>query len=232
LNANQYELLTFDCYGTLIDWETGITEALTNVCRAHGIHADANELLGHFGAVEHTVQDGPFRTYREVLHETMRGVGSRLGFEATDEECRGFAASVGDWPPFPDTVAALERLAARYKLAIVSNVDDDLFAGSAKRLKAPFDWVVTAEQVGSYKPAPGHFNEIVQRSGLPINKILHVAQSLFHDVAPASAMGFTTLWVNRRAGKGGHGATPPADARPDAEVPDMKSAANLLVNHE
>ena len=228
-DADRFDLLTFDCYGTLIDWEKGIADALRAVCHNHGVVEEDEVLLAHFGAVEHTIQGGPFKSYREVLSQTLKGVGLRLGFEATDEECRAFAESVGRWPPFPDTVAALGRLAARYKLAIVSNVDDDLFSGSAEQLEIPFDWIVTAQQVGSYKPAAGHFHEIVKRSGIQKGRILHIAQSVFHDVAPASALGFTTLWVNRRAGKGAPGATPPADARPDAEVPDMKSAADLLL---
>jgi len=230
LERDRYRLLTFDCYGTLIDWERGLADALQTVCRAHGIADSDESLLSHFAAVEHTVQEGPFRRYRDVLEETLRGLGERLGFTPTGEEREAFAASVGDWPPFPDTVEALGKLASRYKLAIVSNVDDDLFAGSARQLKVPFDWVVTAEQVGSFKPARGHFDGNLRRSGIPKEEVLHVAQSLFHDVAPASALGFTTLWVNRRHGQTGGGATPASDAQPDAEVPDLASAAEMLLN--
>lgn len=229
VDPERFELLTFDCYGTLIDWERGISEALRSACAPHGTQATDDVLLGHFADVEHRVQAGSFLTYREVLARTLSGVADALGFQATEEECSTFANSVGDWPAFPDTVEALGRLSGRYKLAVVSNVDDDLFAESAKRLGVPFDWVVTAEQVGSYKPAPGHFHEAVKRSGIPQAQILHVAQSLFHDIAPAGELGFTTLWVNRRTGQAGDGATPPAEAHPDAEVPDMKSAADLLL---
>ncbi|MGI9626450.1 MAG: HAD-IA family hydrolase, partial [Longimicrobiales bacterium] len=197
----------------------------------HGVEATDDELLGHFAKVEHRIQAGSFLSYREVLTQTLFGVSEALGFEATASEASAFANSVGDWPAFADTVAALRRLSTRYKLAVVSNVDDDLFKGSAKRLEVPFDWVVTAEQVGSYKPAPAHFHEVLKRTGVLKAQILHVAQSLFHDVAPASALGFTTLWINRRAGHADGGATPPSDAKPNAEVPDMKSAAELLLDH-
>lgn len=229
IDPGQFRLLTFDCYGTLIDWEQGIAAALAAVVRSHVIETDPETLLRHFAAVEHGVQSGPFLSYRDVLRRTLEGVGERLSFTPTPEEKDAFAASVGDWPAFPDSSAALRRLKAKYRLAIVSNVDDDLFERSAERLGVDFDWVVTAEQVGSYKPAPPHFHEILSRFGEPKEQVLHVAQSLFHDVAPARALGITTLWINRRGGRSGSGASPPADAQPHAEVPDMASAADLLL---
>jgi 2-haloacid dehalogenase len=223
-----FKALTFDCYGTLIDWEKGIVDALAPVCRAHGVRADDETLLHAFAAVEHDVQAQAYKPYRQVLAETLVAVGDRLGFEPTDAEKEAFGGSVGAWPPFPDAVRALKRLAERYGLAILSNVDDDLFAGSAEKLQVPFDHVITAQQVGSYKPAPGHFHEILTRTGIPRERILHVAQSLFHDIAPARSQGFTTLWINRRKGRPGSGATPPTNATPDAEVADLAAAADLL----
>lgn len=224
-----YELLTFDCYGTLIDWERGIADGLGRVCRSHGVSADDEALLDAFAAVEHDVQTQAYRPYRQVLAETLMGVGDRLGFEPTDAEATAFGGSVVDWPPFPDTVQALERLARRYRLAVLSNVDDDLFDASARHLGASFEHVITAQQVGSYKPAHGHFQEVLARTGLPRERILHVAQSLFHDIEPARELGFTTLWINRRKGRSGPGATPPSHATPDAEVADLAGAADLLV---
>jgi len=159
----------------------------------------------------------------------LEEVGERLGFTPTTDEKDSFAASVADWPAFDDTTAALRRLKTKYRLAIVSNIDDDLFERSAEKLGVEFDWVVTAEQVGSYKPAPAHFHEILSRFGGPKEQVLHVAQSLFHDMAPARALGLTTLWINRRAGRPGSGATPPTDVQPHAEVPDLASAADLLL---
>jgi len=144
------------------------------------------------------------------------------------EAAERFAGSVVDWPAFPDSVHSLHALSSRYRLAIVSNVDDDLFAGSAARLGVTFDEIVTAQQVRSYKPAHAHFHEALKRLGLPRDRVLHVAQSLFHDIAPANELDFTTVWVNRRAGKGGGGATAPSTASPDFEVPDMKALVALV----
>lgn len=251
LDPNRFDLLTFDCYGTLVDWEAGIIAAVRDVCASHGavsgaahgklpdpahredraaapaIPSDA-AILAAFGAAEHVVQAERYRTYREVLALTLDRMGHTLGFRPTSTECDAFAASVGSWPPFPDTVDALGRLATRYRLGIVSNVDDDLFAETATNLGTDFDWIVTAQQVGSYKPAPTHFEQMATRSGIPVDRTLHVAQSLFHDIGPASALGYATVHVNRPSRAGGTGATPPADAQPDATVSDMTGVAQLL----
>ena len=248
LDPDRFDLLTFDCYGTLVDWEAGIITAVREVCAADGIthsaprnrHHRAGQtadrqsvptdaaILAAFGDSEHAVQAERYRTYREVLALTLDRMGHALGFRPSPLRCDTFAASVGDWPPFPDTVDALARLASRYRLGIVSNVDDDLFARTARHLHTDFDWIVTAQQVGSYKPAPAHFKEMAMRSGIPVGRTLHIAQSLFHDIAPASALGYATVHVNRPSRGGGSGATPPSDARPDAAVTDMASVAELL----
>lgn len=228
-DPSRFDLLTFDCYGTLVDWEAGIVAAARSVCDAHGCAASDAEVLAAFARWEHVVQGERFRPYREVLARTLVRMGESMGFRPTAEEQAAFGASPGEWPAFPDTVEALGRLAERFKLGIVSNVDDDLFAQTQLRqLRTHFDWVVTAEQVGSYKPAPRHFGEMAARSGIPPRRTLHVAQSLFHDIAPAASLGYATLWVNRRSPVSGGGATPPAEARPSAEVPDMAAATELL----
>lgn len=217
-----FEALTFDCYGTLVDWERGILEALLPVLAAHGVDAGGEEaILERFGRLESAIQAGPFRSYRSVLEEVMRRFGTELGFRATPAEVTAFAASVPSWPLFPDTVEALRALAGRYRLAVVSNVDDDLFSGTAARLGAPLETVVTAQQVRSYKPARAHFDEVLLRLDLPRERVLHVAQSLFHDIAPACALGLRCVWVNRRAGRRGSGATRPAEATPHMEVPNL-----------
>jgi 2-haloacid dehalogenase len=221
------EILTFDCYGTLIDWETGILTALRPVLERVGVGSDDQALLELFGRLESTVQKEPFRPYRRVLAEVLRRMGGELGFLPTESEAGSFGASVAEWPAFPDSVEALAHLASRYRLAVMSNVDDDLFRASAARLGDPFGEVVTAEQVRSYKPARAHFDEMLRRLGTPLDRVLHVAQSLYHDVAPARALGFACVWVNRRIGKGGTGATPAAQATPDLEVPDLAT----LVRH-
>lgn len=219
--------LTFDCYGTLIDWETGILAALAPVLAAHGkAGADEPGLLRSYARHEAAAEAGPYRPYRDVLRACLDGIGADFGFAPTPAERDAFADSAGDWPPFPDTVDALRRLGSRYKLVIVSNIDDDLFARTARLLEVPFAEVITAQQVGSYKPARGHFDAALARTGASVAEVLHVAQSLYHDHVPARALGFTTCWVNRASRLPGVGVAPPApDAHPDAEFPDMASLA-------
>lgn len=228
LDPDRFDLLTFDCYGTLVDWEAGIITATAPACRAHGKSFTDAAVLAAFGDAEHVVQEERYRTYREVLALTFDRMGHALGFRPTTRECESFAASVGDWPAFPDTVEALRRLGARYRLGIVSNVDDDLFAETRTKLATDFDWVITAQQVGSYKPARAHFDEMLMRSRIPRDRTLHVAQSLFHDIGPAAALGYATVHVNRPSRGGGSGATPSAQARPDTTVTDMAGVARLL----
>ncbi len=223
-----FEAVTFDCYGTLIDWERGILDTLRSLLSPRGVDRSDDELLELFARLEAEIEAGPFRRYREVLARVFAGFGEALGFESTADERETFARSVGAWPPFTDTVPALRAMAARYRLAIVSNVDDDLFAPSAERLGVPFAAVVTAEQVGSYKPSHNHFREVLARLALPRERVLHVAQSLYHDVAPARELGIRSVWVNRRAGRGGSGATAPSDARPDLEVPDLRTLVTRM----
>ena len=225
LDPDRYELLTFDCYGTLVDWESGIVDAVRS---ATGSSASRADVLEAFSRSEHVVQGERYRNYRSVLALTLRRMGAALGFAPTPGQCADFGASVGDWPVFPDTREALGLLASRFRLGIVSNVDDDLFARTRPHLGVGFDLVVTASQVGSYKPAPGHFVEIDRRSHAPRERTLHIAQSLYHDIAPAAALGYATLHVNRPTRGRGTGATPAASARPTATVPDMAGAAALL----
>ena len=149
--------LTFDCYGTLIDWEAGILQAIHSVVEPRGIHLSDDDLLARFAAVESPIQQGTFKNYRTVLDLSMETLCRDLGFEPRDGETTAISDRLPSWQPFPDTVAALERLATRFQLGVISNVDDDLFAGSARHLGVTFDWVVTAEQVGSYKPSPENF---------------------------------------------------------------------------
>ncbi len=229
LDGRAFDLLTFDCYGTLIDWEAGILRAARSACANHGVVASDAALLGGFAEAEHRLQSREFRSYRSVLALTLGRMAASLGFVPTAAECEAFAASVGDWPPFADTSGALARLGRRYRLGIVSNVDDDLFGETAMHLGTDFDWVVTAEQVGSYKPDPAHFTEMERRSGVPRKRTLHIAQSLFHDIAPARALGYRTVHVERPTLGSGHGATPPSAARPDWRVVSLEEAAQLLL---
>jgi 2-haloacid dehalogenase len=222
-------VLTFDCYGTLIDWEAGILAAVQPVLRAHGRELADEHILESYARLESAAEAGPYRPYRQILADVMRGLSEHVGFTASPAEAEALAASVGEWPPFADSPEALTALRRRFKLAIVSNIDDDLFAASQRRLGVSFDWIITAQQARSYKPSLNNFRVALERIGLPPDQLLHVAQSLFHDHVPARQLGLDSVWVNRRSHKHGSGATPPAAVQPDLEVPDLRSLADLAL---
>jgi len=228
LNFDQYEVLTFDCYGTLIDWETGILCSVQPILARHGIQMEDVELLKLYGELETKTEEGSFKPYKEVLGAVLKGFGKRLGFDPMPEEIDHFQLCVREWPPFSDSTQALRSLQKKYKLAILSNIDDDLFSHSANHLQINFDYVMTAEQIGSYKPSIRNFEFALEKLPASPDKILHVAQSLFHDIKPAKEIGLNTVWVNRRKGKTGSGATPRAEVEPDAEVPDLQSLVKLI----
>jgi 2-haloacid dehalogenase len=227
LDFSRFDALTFDCYGTLIDWETGLLAGFRAVTAAHAIAAPDDELLESFARHESAIEADRYRPYREVLGEALRRILAERGLEPTPEEVGAFGGSVVAWPAFPDSAAALQRLQTRFGLGVITNCDDDLFAASNARLGVTFDWIVTAQQAKRYKPNPRGFELAFERIGLPTSRILHVAQSLFHDHVPAKRLGLSTVWVNRRGDRAGSGATPPAEAKPDLEVPDMATLADL-----
>lgn len=226
---DDYELVTFDCYGTLIDWEKGIVSAIKPVLQTHGMVLIDEAILAMYARLESQAEAGAFKPYRKVLRQVMTDLGRELEVDFTASELECLADSVGEWPPFADTMEALKVLKSRYKLAILSNIDQDLIAKTLPNLGVEFDWIVTAQDVNSYKPGQAHFHEILKRSQLPVEKVLHVAQSLYHDIGVAGSMGFATVWVNRRQGKPGSGATPDASAQPNVEVPDLRTLANLVM---
>jgi 2-haloacid dehalogenase len=230
LDYGRFEALTFDCYGTLIDWETGILAALRRVLAPRGVDATDDDLLEAYAAIEAPAEAGPYQTYREILAAGVRGVAASLDVEPDAAEVAAFADSVGEWPAFPDSSAALARLHERLRLGVITNCDDDLFARSATRLGIEFDWVVTAQQARGYKPDAHNFEIAFERIGLPRERILHVAQSLYHDHVTAKSLGLSTVWIDRRHGRPGSGATPPADATPDATYPDMASFAEAATS--
>lgn len=227
IDPSAFDVLTFDCYGTLIDWETGLLTALRAELAGVVAGVPDEELLEAFATVEHAAEV-PYQPYRAVLAQALREVGERYGAAPSADQQARFGASVPDWPAFPDSAQALARLQQRYRLAPITNCDDDLFAGSAARLGITFDEVVTAQQAGAYKPDERPFLLAFERLGVPRERILHVAQSLFHDQVTAQRLGLTSVWINRRVGRTGDGATPPTQAAPDLELPDLRSLADLL----
>jgi len=223
----QFEILTFDCYGTLIDWESGILNSMKEVLKRHGVGVENNEILERYADFESAAESGPYILYREVLRSVMWQFGKHFNFVPKPEDDFAIAESMKDWRPFEDTVGSLRTLKERYQLAIFSNVDDDLFAATAEKLRVDFDKVITAGQLQCYKPSAQFFERAVELIGLPKEKILHVAQSLYHDVEPMKKLGIKSVWVNRRTGTGCRGATPPADVVPDIEVSDLRSLVKI-----
>ena len=228
LDFDRYRVLTFDCYGTLIDWESGILNAVRPVLERRGLQVDDRTILETYAAAEAKHEEGEYLPYAFVLRLVMTEMSLRLGFDAGLDELDCLAQSIGHWTPFPDTVESLGRLKRKHKLAIVSNIDDALFAQTAPHLEVDFDWVCTAQQAGAYKPSHEAFEYALSKIGFAKEQILHVAQSVYHDVVPASAFGLSTVWVNRRIGKEGSGATRDAEGTPDLEVPDLKTLADEM----
>lgn len=222
------EVLSFDCYGTLIDWESGILASLRSILGTAGSVAPDDALLEAYARHEARLEAEPWQPYRQILREALVATIAERGVPVPANAGAALGGSVADWPPFPDSVAALARLRDRFGLAVITNCDDDLFDFSDERLGRPFTWRITAQLVESYKPARRNFEFALQHIGLPAERIVHVAQSLYHDHVPAMAMGLRTVWVNRRHGRAGFGATPPASVKPNLTVTDMASLAALL----
>ncbi|MGH9067027.1 MAG: haloacid dehalogenase type II [Acidimicrobiales bacterium] len=223
MRLSDFEAFSFDCYGTLIDWEAGIAAVLGPWARRNGADSDDDRLLAAYAAEEARSEAAkPGAPYPEILADSFRALGRQLGYPVGGKEAADFGRSVPDWPAFPDSHDALESLGRRAKLIVLSNVDRASFASSQARLGVGFDAVVTAEDVGAYKPSPANFEALMRealRLGVGEGKLVHVAQSLFHDHVPAKAVGLPTVWVNRGQGRPGWGATPPP---PDGLVPDWE----------
>jgi 2-haloacid dehalogenase len=220
----RYDVLTFDCYGTLIDWETGLLAAL-RAALPDTERVDGETLLEAYARHEAAAERPPYRPYREVLAAGLRGVASDLGLVVKEDAVVRFSESVRDWPPFPDSGDALRRLQERFRLGVITNCDADLFAASADRLGVAFDWVVTAEAARAYKPSFAPFELAFATIEAPRGRMLHVAQSLFHDHVPAKQLGLDSVWIDRRGDRPGFGATPPALAAPDETFAGMQAFA-------
>jgi 2-haloacid dehalogenase len=234
LDLTKFKALSFDCYGTLIDWETGLLAVLTPWAREQGLDSSDEELLLAYADEEAAVQrETPSARYPDVIATAFRRAGEKLGAPVSDEWAQRLGGSVPDWPAFPDSPEALARLARRYKLIILSNVHRAGFAGSNERLRGDFAAIITADDVGAYKPAENHFRELdatLPRLGVDRGELLHVAQSLFHDHVPAKREGLPSVWINRRHDRPGWGATPqPSDEWSfDLEFDSMANFADAV----
>jgi 2-haloalkanoic acid dehalogenase type II len=221
IDWRQVKALSFDCYGTLIDWERGILTALKPWVERFGERA----VLAGFSACEPDIEHAhPTWPYRQVIQEVYRQMALELDMPASDDDALRFAVSVGTWPAFPDSVAALKRLARRFDLFILSNVDEKSISGTLALLDIDFAGVYTAEEIGSYKPDEANFRYLLERleaKGVAPHEVVHVAQSLYHDHAPAKALGLTTVWVDRTSGR-------PGAARVPAIIPAFDHKTDCL----
>jgi len=234
LDLTRFAALSFDCYGTLIDWEAGIAAVAVPWAREQGLAVADEELLlayaGHEAAVE---REQPATRYPDVVAEAFRRAGEQLGAPVSAAWAQRLGGSVPDWPAFPDSAEALARLARRYKLIIVSNVHRAGFAGSNRRLRGDFAAIITAEDVGAYKPAENHFRVLdaaLPGLGVERSRLLHVAQSLFHDHVPAKREGLPSVWIDRRHDRPGWGATPEPSGEfaYDLAFPSMAAFADAV----
>src|SRR5258708_17170329 len=205
MDFSRFTSISFDCYGTLIDWESGILPALRRVLGSHGKSQSLSDaaILELYGEFEAEAESGPYQSYRDVLQSVVRAFADRFHFQASSAEIRSLHESVHAWLPFPDTVAALRELQNRYKLVVISNIDNDLFAETRKRLDVEFDAVITAEQARSYKPSLNNFQMALRTLALAPDRLLHSPQSIYHDGVPAPSLGISTAWVNRNSARAG-----------------------------
>ncbi len=234
LCLTHFDALTFDCYGTLIDWESGLLAVLRPWVDRVGAAITDDELLAAYGVAESAAEKlTPTAPYPDILRAVHICLAERFSVHPSLADANALAHSVGEWPAFSDTRAALKRLKTKYKLAIVSNVDRASFARSNEKLDVVFDAVITAEEVGSYKPAHGHFHNVftaLGQQGVARDRICHVAQSLYHDHVPAKVLGLATVWIDRRgssASGASGGATPnAAPVTPDLTLPNLAALAD------
>ncbi len=228
MDFSHFTTISFDCYGTLIDWESGILPVLRGVLANHGQSLPDAAILELYGEFEAEAEGGPYRSYREVLQSVVRSFAERLHFEATSAEIHSLHESVQAWRPFPDTEPALHELQKHYKLVVISNIDDDLFSETRKHLDVKFDGVITAQQARSYKPSVNNFRMALRTLALSPDRMLHAAQSVYHDVVPARSLGISAVWVNRKSARSGIGAVRASAGQPDLEVPDLASLAEIV----
>ena len=211
MKLTDFKALTFDCYGTLIDWETGMFEALRPLIERAPRKLSRDDVLEAHARHESFQQiQTPTKLYRDLLAVVYRRLSEEWGAPAGWSECVAYGRSIRNWPAFPNSAESLRYLKQHYRLFVLSNVDNESFAASNEKLGVTFDGVYTAEDIGSYKPSPRNFDYMLAKLktvGIAKQEVLHTAQSLFHDHGPANAMGLASCWIDRRHDAGGFGAT-------------------------
>ncbi len=226
LDFNNYRWISFDCYGTLVDWETGIAEAVAAAFSRHGVRRTRGEILALFSAAEPRAQSsGEFLDYRRVLRDVLEMMAWEASIRLPGREADSLADSLPGWPVFPEAADTLRIMQTKYKLAVISNVDDDLFAGTSANLGITFDAVITSQQAGGYKPDLRSFRLAQQRLGVEKESWLHVGESLYHDIGPANRLGIDSVWVNRPDRGGG---TRRTDAVPSLEATGLTHLKQLM----
>jgi len=216
--------ITFDCYGTLIDWEGGIKEALKKLAEKNGFDLDLTNISDKYIKAELEVEAEQYRKYHEILQLSAKKLLKQMGFDISDEDALEFADSIYNWRPFQETHDILAELKQKgYKLIILSNIDNEIIKKSIKLMGIDFDGVVTAEEVGSYKPAHGHWQEMLKRSSTQKVEVLHVAASYVHDIIPAKEQGFDVVWINR------NNEQPTREIKPDLEFKDLRPLPETLL---
>jgi 2-haloacid dehalogenase len=223
---SEFSLLTLDCYGTLIDWKRGMQNALEGLVTKHNLDLDIESLADRYIEIELNIEQQGYRKYREILALGVRKLFEEKGVKLDSDEAGIFADTIRKWPPFEETTEVLRILKKAFKLAILSNIDEDLIKDSIRLMGVEFDAVITAEQVKSYKPSSGHWEKIMDEFQFPRERILHVAASYIHDIVPAKELGFRAAWINRENEK------PRGKTKPDFEFKDLRPLVGLFRNQD
>jgi len=224
MNYKQFEILSFDCYGTLIDWKKSILDILLPVIREYCLDLSGDKLFHLFLDADNKLIGMEYKPYRDILTDMMDEIGNCLSLNLLPRDRSCLVDRFGDWTPFPDTHESLVELQKMYRLAIISNVDDELFDITKRCLGVRFDFIITAKQLESYKPSLNNFIKSLERFGISSDKVLHVAQSIYHDIVPTNKLGWHNVWVNRYNEPE---RTDPAEF-PDLEVPDLAALVKII----
>ena len=224
LNFNQFKVLTFDCYGTLIDWESGILSTLRPILSRYQKDINDTQIIELYNEFERKIQsENEYVNYKEVLKRVMQKFGNKFEFSPSSSELNCLINSLWSWEAFPDTILSLKKLKEKYKIGIISNIDNDLFALTKKQLQVKFDWIITAEQVKSYKPSLNNFKYAIEKIGISSDQILHIAQSIYHDITPTNSIDLPNVWVNRK------NISKFEKCPADLEVPDLKTLVSRII---